>query len=150
MRLIFLILFSIYLNASSIEITAKNFYHKEDEYKAIFSINAVANDGNNTINADKIIVHLNKKNEAIKYEAIGNVKFTIKSDSRHIQGKSDKLIYNPIKDIYKLYGRVEVHDLLKNRDVYGDEMVIDQKNRSSYVKSHTKKPVKFIFKTEGK
>ncbi len=148
------LLFALFLTlisfAANLEITAKDFFHKDGEKKAIFSGNVVAKEGSNIINADRIVIYLNDKNEAIKYEAIGNVKFEIKDKKKDVKGSCNRLIYIPDKDLYKLFGNVALHDLLNQRDVFGDEVILDNKNKTSIAKSNSKKPVKFLFKVKDR
>jgi len=148
--LLFALFLTLIANAANLEITAKDFYHKDGEKKAIFSGNVVAKEGSNIIYADKIVIFLNDKNEAIKYEATGNVKFEIKDEKKNVKGSCNRLIYIPDKDLYKLYGNVALHDLLNKRDIYGDEVILDNKNKTSMAKSNGKKPVKFLFKVKDK
>ena len=143
-----LMLFS--LNASNLEITAKNFFHKDGEKKAEFQGNVVAKEGNNLIKSDKIIIYLDKNNEAYKYEAVGKVYFEIKSSKKDVTGSCDKLIYLPTKDKYTLIGNVALHDNLNKRDVYANMVILDNKNKTSIAKSSGKKRVKFLFKVKGK
>ncbi len=151
MKYILIILsFISFLIASNLEVTADNFYHKDGEKKAIFSGNVVITQGNNKINSSKIIILLDNKGEAKEYIAIGNVKFILKSLKRDIQGKCNKLIYYPIEDKYDLIGNVYIKDNLNDREIFGDEIIIDNKHQSSYAKSKGKNKVKFIFKVKSK
>ncbi len=138
--------------AGGLEVTSKDFFYKEGDSKAEFSGNVVAKEGDSVINSDKLIVFLDKQNEAKKYKAIGNVTFTIKNTkkNRDISGSCTTLTFLPNEDRYILVGKVVLHDNVKNRDVFGDEVIIDNKKGTSVAKSNTKKPVKFIFNTSKK
>ncbi len=138
--------------AGGLEVTSKDFFYKEGDSKAEFSGNVVAKEGDSVINSDKLIVFLDKQNEAKKYKAIGNVTFTIKNSkkNRDISGSCTTLTFLPNEDRYILVGKVVLHDNVKNRDVFGDEVIIDNKKGTSVAKSNTKKPVKFIFNTSKK
>ncbi len=138
--------------AGGLEVTSKDFFYKEGDSKAEFSGDVVAKEGDSVINSDKLIVFLDKQNEAKKYKAIGNVTFTIKNSKkkRDISGSCTTLTFLPNEDKYILVGKVVLHDNIKNRDVFGDEVVIDNKKGTSIAKSNTKKPVKFIFNTTKK
>jgi len=136
--------------ANNLEITSNNFYYKDGEQKAKFSGNVIAKEGKNIIKANKVIVFLDKDNQAKKYIASGSVKFEIKNEKQYIKGNSKVLIYLPIEDKYILKGKVALDDILNKRQVFGDEIVIDNKKGESYAKSQTKKPVKFIFKVKSK
>ena len=137
------------LNASTLEITANNFFYKDGDKKAVFSGNVVAKEGQNLIKSNKIIVYLDEKSEAKEYDASGNVYFELKSPNRFIKGHCNKIKYYPVEDKYYLIGNVDIEDVLNKRKVYGSEIVIDNKHNSSYAKSNKKKPVKFIFKVKS-
>jgi len=146
--LLFFLSFSLF--ASNLEVTADNFYHKEGEQKAIFTGNVVVTQEENKITADKITVLLDEKGEAREYIATGNVRFILKSPKRHIIGTCNKLTYYPVEDQYVLVGKVYMKDVLRDREVYGDEIIIDNKQGTSYANSKGKKKVKFIFKVKSK
>jgi len=151
LKIVLLLFLSIlYLCADNLEITSNDFYFKDASKIARFSGNVVAKNGKNSIKADKILVYLDENSEANKYVAIGNVKFEIKDDKKDIVGSCKKLTYLPEESKYILEQNVKMHDILNKRDVYGDEIVIDNKNKTSYAKSKGKKPVKFIFKVKSK
>jgi len=147
---IILMIASLWLFGSNLEITSNNFYYKDGEQKAKFSGNVIAKEGNSIIKADSLIVFLDKNSEAKKYKAAGGVTFEIKNEKKDIKGKCNTLIYMPIEDKYILAGGVVLEDILNKRKVFGDEIVLDNKNSSSYAKSKSSKPVKFIFKVKSK
>ncbi len=138
------------LMASKLEVTADNFYHKEGEQKAVFSGNVIVTQEQNKITADTITVLLDEKGEAKEYIATGKVHFTLKSPKRDVVGTCDKLTYYPIEDQYVLEGNVYMKDRLNDREVFGDEVIIDNKKGTSYANSKGKKKVKFIFKVKSK
>jgi len=141
---------SLWLFSSNLEITSNNFYYKDGEQKAKFNGNVVAKEGDSIIKSDSLIVFLDKNSEAKKYKASGSVTFEIKNEKRDIKGKCNTLVYMPVEDKYILIGSVVLEDILNKRKVYGDEIVLDNKNSSSYAKSQSRKPVKFIFKVKSK
>jgi len=149
---IFILFFivSIFAFAQNLEITSNNFYYKDGEARAEFSGSVVAKEGSSSIKADKLIVLLDENSEAKEYIAKGNVSFEIKNKKKDIKGRCAILKYDPIKDVYTLKGNVFLNDVLNKRKVYGDEIILDNKNGSSYAKSTKKKPVKFIFKVKSK
>ncbi len=135
-----------------LEVTSKDFVYKEGSGKAEFIGEVLAKNGETVLNSDKLVVILDKDNEAKKYIATGHVSFNIKNSKkkRDIKGTCQKVTHIPKEDKYILVGNVVLHDMIRKRDVYGDEVVIDNKLGTSRAKSHTKKPVKFIFNTGGK
>jgi lipopolysaccharide transport protein LptA len=136
--------------ASNLEVTANSFYHKDGEKKAVFSGNVVAKEEGNLIKANKITVYLDENSEAKEYVASGNVYFELKAPKRFIKGRCSRIRYVPIADKYYLEGNVAVEDVLNKRKIYGDEIIIDNKNGASYAKSTKNRPVKFVFKVQSK
>ena len=152
MKYLLLIILSIltFANATNLEITSNDFFYKDGDSKAKFSGNVVAKEGESLIKASTLIVYLDKNSEAKKYKASGNVEFEIKNAKKDIKGKCNVLTYLPIEDRYILQGNVVLNDILNKREVYGDEIILDNKKGESYAKSSSKKPVKFIFKVKSK
>ncbi len=154
MRFLFMLMLTFFLlkDEGGLEVTSKDFIYKEGSGKADFIGDVFAKNGETVLNSDKLTVILDAQNEAKKYIATGNVSFNIKNSKkrRDISGTCEKVTHLPKKDIYILVGNVVLHDNIKNRDVFGDEVVIDNKKGTSKAKSNTKKPVKFIFKTNTK
>ena len=151
MRHILLIVISLAsLYASNLEVSANSFYHKDGEKKAIFSGNVIAKEDGNLIKSNKITVFLDDNSEAKEYIASGNVYFELKSPKKFIKGRCARIKYIPSEDKYYLLGNVIVEDVLNKRKIYGEEIVIDNKNGASYAKSSSKKPVKFVFKVKSK
>jgi len=136
--------------ATNLEVTANNFYHKDGEKKAVFSGNVVAKEEGNLIKANKITVYLDENSEAREYVASGKVYFELKAPKRFIKGRCARIRYVPIEDKYYLNGNVAVEDVLNKRKIFGDEIIVDNKNGASYAKSTNKKPVKFVFKVKSK
>ncbi len=154
MRLLLIVAVTLaFLNAKNgLEVTSKDFIYKEGDGKAVFIGNVIAKNGDSVLNSDKLTVILDEKNEAKKYIAVGNVSFTIKNlkKRRDISGTSNKVTHIPKENKFILVGNVVLHDNLRNRDVYGDQVTIDDKKGISTAKSNSKKPIKFIFKSSTK
>ena len=151
MRYLKFVLFAtIIANASNLEITSDDFFYKDGDNKAIFSGHVVAKEQENLIKSRKLIVYLDKDSEAEKYDAIGNVYFEIVNPKKDINGTCNKLTYLPNEDKYILVGKVIIEDRRNKRKVFGDEVIVDNKQGASYANSKSsKKPVKFIFKVKS-
>jgi len=148
--IIFLISILTFANSANLEITSNDFFYKDGDSKAQFSGNVVAKEGDSIITSSTLTVFLDEHSQAKKYKATGNVDFEIKNSKKDIKGKCDILIYLPIEDKYILQGHVYLNDILNKREVYGDEIILDNKKGESYAKTKSSKPVKFIFKVKSK
>ncbi|NPA50274.1 MAG: hypothetical protein GXO02_01430 [Epsilonproteobacteria bacterium] len=147
--LLFMLILALFGN--NLVVTSDNFEYEESKNRAIFVGNAYAKRGESEIWANKLIVFLDENNETKEYQAIGNVRFIIRDNEQNIKGKCDFLRYFPQEDRYYLKGRVYVNDILKKREMWGDDLYIDNKRR--YVKARSLKKgksVKFIFKMKDK
>ncbi len=137
------------LSAERLEVTADKFTHIEKERKAIFEGNAHAKEGKSRVDADRFIIYLDKNNKAKEYNAIGHVKFEIVKPNQHVKGHCDKLVYNVTKETYRLKGNAWIEDLINKRQMSGESVFLDNKNKEAKAESKHKKPVKFIFQMKN-
>ena len=129
-----------------LEVTADNFTHIEAQRKAIFEGHAHAVNGKSEIDAQKFIILFDENNRAIEYRAISNVKFEIVKPDQHVKGRCDNLLYRVEEETYRLRGNAKIVDLLNGREMSGDEVYLDNKQKKASAKSDRKRPVRFIFK----
>ncbi|MBS5830078.1 MAG: lipopolysaccharide transport periplasmic protein LptA, partial [Campylobacter concisus] len=98
----------------------------------------------------KVVVHFDKKRQPVKYVATGNARAKIFMKDKHYDGKGDTLTYEPAKQTYTVTGNGYLHEVETDKNVYGDKIVVNQKDGTYSVNSDEKKPVKFIFQIEDK
>ncbi len=138
-------LLSSTIYAEQLEVTADKFTHIEKENKAIFEGHAHAINDKSRVDADRFVIYLDKNNKTKEYHAVGHVRFEIIKPDQHVKGSCDRLIYNVIKETYRLKGHAKIKDILNGREMSGDEVYLDNLKKEAKAKSHHKKPVKFIF-----
>ena len=102
------------------------------------------------LKADKVVVYFDKKRQPIKYVATGNARAKIFIKDKHYDGKGNTLTYEPAKQIYTVSGNGYLHEVETDKNVYGEKIVVNQKDGTYSVNSDEKKPVKFIFQVEEK
>jgi lipopolysaccharide export system protein LptA len=136
--------------AEKVEITSDTMNANDLKKEVHFIGNAKVKQLKDWIHADKIIVHLNKNNQAKMYEAIGSVTFEFQNDKGHYVGSSKRVKYYPTKSLYTLLGNAKVDDLVNKRSAKGEEITVDMLTGNSNVVGGKKKPVKFTFETEKK
>jgi len=102
------------------------------------------------LDADKIKVYFDDQNQTKKYDAIGNVKFDVKSSNAHYKGYSQKLTYLPKKSLYILVGNANIDDLLNKRTIAGEKIILNMISGNAVVNGTKQKPVKVIFQMENK
>jgi lipopolysaccharide export system protein LptA len=149
-RVVFFLFLSIsflFSASKNVEITATKFESYENKLFSKFEGNVVVTKGKDSIKADKLYVYFDKKKNPNRYEAIGNVNFTVYSNTNHYNGKSNKLIYYPNKKEFHLMEKAYVEDGKSDKKVYGDKILFNEKSGDIKVLSSSKNaPVKFIFK----
>jgi len=149
-KIIFFILFTGFLFAQKVDITADNMKAEDMKKEVHFMGSAKVVQGKSRIYGDEIIVYFDENNETKKYEAIGLVTFEFIQEKSSYKGSADKVTYYPVKDQYILTGRAIIDDLVNKRHVNGDEIILDMKTGNANVKGSRKKPVKFIFDMKDK
>ena len=134
--------------SAEIEITSQTMEWKREENIAIASGEAKAIQGNRILNAEKIIVFFNKKEDKkniYKLDASGNVRFI--SGSQIATGEFASYFVDDEKVIIKGNVRLKRDDSL----MIGEELSIDLKNSSSkLISGNNSGKVKVKYKTEDK
>jgi len=149
-KLIIILLVPFLLYAEKVEVTSNNFYAKDSEKQAHFIDDVLVKQGKSWIHSDTLIVYFNENNETIQYDAIGKATFEVFKDENHFKGSAEKITYYPKTSKYLLAGNAVVNDLIKDRQVKGNTIVVNTLSGDSIVKGSSKKPIKFIFDTEKK
>lgn len=154
MKKLFLLAFiCISLTAQQLIIDSKNFEANDTKGISVFTGKVKLKQGKDRLNSDKLEVHLskkseNKKREALKYVATGNVSFKLYSNGKAYEGKGDKLIYNIKKLQYSILGNAYIKEKVEDKTLFGETIVINQKTGEAKVKGTESKPVRFIINIE--
>ena len=136
--------------AEKVEVTAKNFYAKDYDNQAHFIDDVLVKQDKSWIHSDRLIVYFNDDNETIQYDAVGRATFEIFKEQSHYKGKANKVTYYPKTSEYLFAGDAIINDLVKDRQIKGETIVIESVSGNAVVKGNSKKPIKFIFDTEKK
>lgn len=142
--------------AEKVEVTSDSMNAVDAKKEVHFIGNAKVKQLKDWIHADEIIVHLNEKNQAKVYEAVGKVTFEFQNEKGHYLGSSNRVKYYPLKSLYVLTGKAKVKDLMNKRSAKGNEITVDMLTGNSQVKSKPKEkgkkqaPVVFTFDSEKK
>ncbi|MBD3793363.1 MAG: hypothetical protein IE889_04285 [Campylobacterales bacterium] len=144
------ILIAIGLQADEIDIHADHFYANDINKQAYFEGNAEVIQRANRFNADKIVVHFNQQRKAIKYEAMGSVKFDITENEIHYKGKAQTITYAPNDSKYYFSGDVVLEDLTNKRKIEAEEVSLDLKTGLADIKGNKERPVHFKFEIEDR
>nr|WP_260173429.1 lipopolysaccharide transport periplasmic protein LptA [Campylobacter sp. 19-13652] len=139
------------LKAEQIEISSKSFYANEAQLKSEFNGDVLVKRANDELRANKAIVYFDKKRQPLRYEAIGNAKFKAILKGKRYSGSGDKLVYDAINETYTIIGNGHLKELDGDKNVYGQKIVINQKNGTYNVEGgDTTQPVRFIFNVQDK
>ncbi len=155
-KITLILLLSQLLFAQKVEVTSDSMNAVDAKKEVHFIGNAKVKQLEDWIHADEIIVHLNEKNKANMYEAIGKVTFEFQNEKGHYIGSSNRVKYYPLKSLYVLSGKAKVKDLMNKRSAKGNEITVDMLTGNSQVKSKPKEkgkkqaPVVFTFDSEKK
>ena len=155
-KITLILLLSQLLFAQKVEVTSDSMNAIDSKKEVHFIGNAKVKQLKDWIHADEIIVHLNEKNKANMYEAIGKVTFEFQNEKGHYIGSSNRVKYYPLKSLYVLSGKAKVKDLMNKRSAKGNEITVDMLTGNSQVKSKPKEkgkkqaPVVFTFDSEKK
>ncbi|QFR49274.1 lipopolysaccharide transport periplasmic protein LptA [Sulfurimonas lithotrophica] len=146
MKLFLILLISMSIYANELKIKANSFESDQKKGISIFSGDVNIIRENDEINASKITVYTNTKNEPTKYLAEGNVSFHITTqEGAQYKGRSQKVIYVPLSKEYLFYENVHIKQLGEKNEIIGDEVVVKTVEGKAKAKSNTKNPVIMIF-----
>jgi lipopolysaccharide export system protein LptA len=135
----------LYGASQQIEVKADSFEADEKKLISIFKGSVFIKKGEDEIKADLLKINFDKKNRPIKYEATGNVRFKIKTDSQRFKGRSNIIVYEPVDKKYRAYGNVQITETIKNQKLNGERIIIDRVSGKTKISGTKKQPVKFIF-----
>jgi lipopolysaccharide transport protein LptA len=127
-------------------ITSKEFRSNMKEDISIFKNSVNLTQNNSTIKANKIKIYtknINNTKYITKYIAQDNISFDIKTSNKHYIGSSQKIEYNTNTKIYTFLGKTNIEELVENRKLTGNKIVIDTQNHKSKITGTKSKPIRF-------
>ena len=150
MKKIFILAFLVTsIFAEKLIIDAKKFEAYDEKGLSVFTGNVDMKRDKDELQSDRLEVYLskkteNKKREALKYIALGNVSFKIKTADKLYEGKGDKVVYDPKKLIYTITGDGFIKELTEDKKLFGDKIYVNQATGEAKVSGSDDKPVRFI------
>ena len=145
-----IILMSIFLTSltfgQELKIKANTFIADEKKGISIFKGDVNVIKKNDELNASKVTIYTDKKNQPTKFVALGNVSFKIetKQGSKY-EGTASKVIYLPKDKEYHFYENVLLKQLTEKKEIRGDEVILNITDGQAYAKGLKKEPVIMIF-----
>ena len=125
--ILFFILIQQTLFAEKVEITSTSMRAENVKKEVHFIDDVHIKQGDDWLDADKVIVYFDENNETKMYEAIGFVTFEFKHEKHSFKGRANKVIYNMLTSRYVLRGNavIDDNDFMLKRHVSGDEIILD-------------------------
>ena len=140
------ILLQLPLFAQELRIKADSFSADEEKGLSVFSGHVRVKKGNDELNASKITIYTNRKNQPIKFVAVGGVSFVIETKKfDRYEGKAQRVIFLPKKREYYFYGNVNLKQLNEKKEIIGDEVTLALESGKASAKGMKKEPVIMIF-----
>jgi lipopolysaccharide export system protein LptA len=148
MRYIFIItiFLSSFLFSQELKIIADAFDTDQTKGISIFEGNVNIIKKNDELNASKVTIYTDEKNQPTKFIALGDVSFKIvtKEGARY-RGTAGKVIYLPKKSEYHFYTNVYLKQVDKKKEIQGDEVILNAITGKARAKGLKKEPVIMIF-----
>lgn len=134
------------LYSQELKIKANSFHADEKKGISIFEGKVHILRDKDELNADKVVVYTNDKNEPVKYIAEGKASFTIVTkDGSVYKGKAGKVVYQASKKEYLFFKNVHLKQINEKKEIIGNEVVLKTIEGKAYAKGATKEPVIMIF-----
>lgn len=148
MRYIFIILvyLSIFLSGQELKVVADIFNTDQTRGISVFEGHVNIIKKHDELNASKVTIYADKKNQPTKFIAVGDVAFNIQTkEGAKYKGTSGKVIYLPKKSEYRFYKNVYLKQIDDKKEIQGDEVILNAVNGQAYAKGLSKEPVIMIF-----
>lgn len=134
------------LGAEKLEVNAKTF--RSDDRTNLIELNSdvFVKKANDKLWADKVVIKTDKKRKPLEYTATGNVRFYVETeDGRKINGSAQKVVYDTLKDEYRLYENAKIQEKDSPNTITGEFMTLNNKQGQAYSEGAKDKPTTLIF-----
>lgn len=137
------------LHAEALKVIAKNFEADEQKGYTIFTGDVRMTKGSDEFNASKVTVYVDADRKPTKFVAVGNVSFLVTTMTADVySGKAEEVRFFPQTKEYRFYTNVHIKQLNKQKEINGDEVIVDLIQGKAFAKGADKKPVIMIFNIE--
>ena len=146
LTLIIAMMTHILLGAQKLEINAKTF-HSDDKTNLIeLNTDVFVKKANDKLWANKVVIKTDKKRKPLEYTATGSVRFYVETeDGRKINGSAQKVVYDTLKDEYRLYENAKIQEKDSPNTITGEFMTLNNKQGQAYSEGAKNKPTTLIF-----
>ena len=134
------------LFSQELKIKANTFNADQKAGISVFEGNVNIIKENDELNASKVTINTNEKQEPTKFVAEGNASFHIQTlDGAVYSGKAQKVVYLPKEKEYHFFKEVHLKQLNDKKEIIGDEVILKTVEGKAYAKGAQKEPVIMIF-----
>ncbi len=148
MKYILILFMILYSNtfAEELQVKAESFQADEKSGISVFKGNVNIIKGSDELNASKVTIYTDKKNQPTKFVMEGKSSFVIttKEDSIYT-GKAHKVVYIPKTKEYHFYKNVHLRQIDEKKEIMGEEVVLKTTDGTAYAKGAKSEPVIMIF-----
>jgi len=142
--LIFFLITTLF--CEELKVKANKFSVDEKAGVSVFNGDVSIMKGNDELNASKLTIYTDKNHKPIKYIAVGDVSFKIKTKKGSMyEGVAGKVLYLPLQKEYHFFKDVYLKQLDEKKEIIGDEVVLKMTEGKAYAKGAKKEPVIMIF-----
>jgi lipopolysaccharide export system protein LptA len=135
------------LVAQELKIKANSFHADEKKGISVFEGKVNILRDKDELNAQKVTVYTDEKNQPLKYIAQGDTSFTVVTkDGSVYKGEAQKVIYQPKEKEYYFFTDVHLRQLDEKKEIIGNEVVLKTIEGKAYAKGAKSEPVIMIFK----
>ena len=144
----------LFAQTEKLIIDAINFETNDAQGISTFTGNVKLVMNQDKLNSNKLEIYVKpnsktKAKEPLKYVATGNVDFEIISRGKQYKGKGDQVVYSPNKNEYVITGNGYLNEVIEERELFGDKIIINQDTGIAVVTGTEKKPVRFILNVDS-
>lgn len=130
------------------ELKVKANFFKADEKTGVSIFKGKVNviKGSDELNASKVTIYSDDKNQPTKFVAEGKATFSIVTEKGlPYKGKAGKVIYLPKTKEYHFFKNVHLKQINEKKEIIGEEVVLKTIDGTAYAKGDKSEPVIMIF-----
>jgi len=144
--LILTIFLSTVLFSQELKVIADSFNTDQTKGLSIFEGHVNIIKKNDELNASKVTIYTDEKNQPTKFIALGSVSFKILTkEGADYRGTAQKVIYLPKESEYRFYEDVHLRQINDKKEIQGDEVILNTINGKAHAKGLQQEPVIMIF-----
>lgn len=132
--------------AEQLKITADSFYGNEEAKRSVFEGHVMIQKGRDELNASRVEVGIDEARQPIRYEAKGDVSFSLFTDNNaSYAGRAERVVFLPLEQEYRFFGNVRLMQIDEQKQIDGDEVIVNIKAGTATAKGSGSRPVTMTF-----